>query len=214
MRRLASPTPATAVAGVATPLGPQALDFEAAVAACRPYLLRVAMVQLRDRDLAEDVVQETLMAAYGGLERFARRSTVKTWLTGILKNKVLDALRRGRREPVKAGELQAELDLGDIDEFFDHSEARVWELSPEYWRDPAASWEEKAFFDMVDFCLRRLPSSTARVFTMRELFEMEAHEICRELSITESNLRVLMYRARMALRQCLESNWFAAPSAG
>ena len=66
----------------------------------------------------------------------------------------------------------------------------------------------QAFFDMVDFCLHRLPPGTARVFMMRELFEMEAREICRELSITQNNLGVLMYRARMALRQCLEAHWF------
>lgn len=184
-------------------------EFETAAAACRPYLLRLAMVQLRDRDLAEDVVQETLMAAYGGLHRFAGRSTVKTWLTGILKNKVLDALRRRTREPIQASSLQTELDLSDIDEFFQQNGARVWESGPEQWRDPAASWEQKAFFDMVDFCVHRLPPSTARVFMMRELFEMEAREICSELSITQSNLGVLMYRARMALRQCLESNWFS-----
>lgn len=186
--------------------------FEAAAAACRPYLVRVAMVQLRDRDLAEDVVQETLMAGYGGLDRFAGGSTVRTWLTGILKHKILDALRRRKREPVNATELQAELDLSDIEEVFDHSPARLWETGPGDWRDPAASWEQKAFFDMVDFCLHRLPPGTARVFMMRELFEMETREICRELSITEGNLRVLMYRARMGLRRCLESNWFLHPA--
>lgn len=189
-------------------------EFETAAAACRPYLLRVAMVQLRDRDLAEDVVQESLITAYRGLDRFAGKFTVKTWLTGILKNKILDALRRRKREPVTATELQAELDLSDVEEFFDHSEGRLWETGPEQWRDPAASWEQKAFFDMVDFCLHRLPPGTARVFMMRELFEMEAREICRELSINQSNLGVLMYRARMALRQCLEAHWFLhAPEA-
>lgn len=190
---------------------PDIVDFEAAAAACRPYLLRVAIVQLRDRDLAEDVVQETLLAAYRGLDRFAHQSTVKTWLTGILKNKVLDALRRRKRDQVDIIGLQAELDLNDIDEFFTSSAERVWEIGPGQWRDPSASWEEKRFFDMVDFCLKRLPASTARVFMMRELFEMETREICLELSITETNFRVLMYRARMALRRCLETNWFLQP---
>jgi RNA polymerase sigma-70 factor (ECF subfamily) len=183
--------------------------FGAAVAACRPYLLRVASVQLRDRELAEDVVQEALVAAYDGLDRFTGRSSIKTWLTGILKNKILDVWRRRKREPVTAADLQAELDVSDIDELFDSHAPHVWRGGPQLWTDPAKAWEQTAFFDMVDFCLHRLPPSTARVFVMRELFEMEAHEICDELSITQNNLGVLMYRARMALRHCLELNWFA-----
>jgi RNA polymerase sigma-70 factor (ECF subfamily) len=194
---------------------PDRAQLGAAVAACRPYLLRVALVQLRDREAAEDVVQEALMAAYGALDRFAGKSSVKTWLTGILKNKILDAWRRRKREPVAAADLEGELDVSDIDEVFERDAACPWHSGPEQWRDPAAAWEQTKFFDMVDFCLHRLPPSTARVFMMRELFEMEAHEICRELSITQSNLGVLMYRARMALRQCLELHWFApAPEAG
>jgi len=216
MRRLARSTSASAavmaIAGRTLPEGTDTRDFEAAAIACRPYLLRVAMVQLRDRDLAEDVVQETLLSAFGGLDRFEGQSTVKTWLTAILKHKVLDALRRRKRDPVDASALEGELDLGDIDEFFASQGERAWENGPGPWGDPAAAWEEKRFFDMVDFCLQRLPASTARAFTMRELFEMETREICRELSITESNFRVLMYRARMALRACLESNWFLQPS--
>lgn len=216
MRRLARSTSASAavmaIPGETMPNGMDTLDFEAAVAACRPYLLRVAIVQLRDRDLAEDVVQDTLISAFGGLNRFEGQSAVKTWLTAILKHKVLDALRRRKRDPVDASALAGELDLSDIDEFFASRGERAWETSPGPWGDPAASWEEKRFFDMVDFCLQRLPAVTARAFTMRELFGMETREICRELSITESNFRVLMYRARMALRACLESNWFLQPS--
>ncbi len=185
------------------------INFQTEAAVCRPYLLRVATVQLRDRDLAEDVVQETLMAACEGFDRFEQRASFKTWLTGILKFKILDAIRKRIGEPVSASTLQKELNLDDIDQIFADSGARMWQIAPEQWRDPAASWEERHFFDMVDFCLLRLPPVTAQVFMMRELFEMAAGEIAAELGISAANLRVLMYRARMALRHCLELNWFS-----
>src|SRR5690349_20419280 len=81
----------------------------------RGYLLRVARLQLRDAALAEDVVQDTLVAALGAKEGFTGRSTVKTWLTGILKHKIVDAIRRKQREPVAASTLDDEADIEDFD---------------------------------------------------------------------------------------------------
>ena len=66
---------------------------------------------------------------------------------------------------------------------------------------------------MMDFCLEKLPPNTARVFMMREVMELESDEICKELSITPTNLWVIMYRARMSLRECLEQNWFGIETA-
>ncbi|MEP7183760.1 MAG: sigma-70 family RNA polymerase sigma factor [Betaproteobacteria bacterium] len=175
----------------------------------RGYLLRVARLQLRDPDLAEDVVQETLVAALSG-SGFSGRSSLKTWLTGILKHKVVDAIRKKQREPqavASFGGLDAELDIEDFDALFD--DRGGWDAPPADWGDPEAALNRRQFMEMMDFCLEKLPPNTARVFMMREVMELETDEICKELTITANNLWVILYRARMALRQCLEQNWFA-----
>jgi RNA polymerase sigma-70 factor (ECF subfamily) len=179
----------------------------------RDYLLRVARLQLRDADLAEDVVQETLVAALSG-SGFSGKSSLRTWLTGILKHKIVDAIRRKQREPQAVaafGNLDSELDIDDFDALF--SEQGDWDAPPADWGNPEASLNRRQFFDMMDFCLEKLPPNTARVFMMREVMELETDEICKELTITANNLWVILYRARMALRQCLEQNWFAGEAA-
>jgi RNA polymerase sigma-70 factor (ECF subfamily) len=184
-------------------------DFARLIESHRGYLLRVAQLQLRDRDSAEDCVQDTLLAALSG-SGFAGKSSLKTWLTGILKHKIVDAIRRKQREPVVVaafGDIDSELDIEDFDALFKDNGA--WESKPAEWGDPEACLGQRQFFDMMDFCLEKLPPNTARVFMMREVMELESDEICIELAITSNNLWVILYRARMALRECLEKNWFA-----
>jgi RNA polymerase sigma-70 factor (ECF subfamily) len=188
-------------------------DLVGAINAQRGYLLRVAQLQLRDRDQAEDVVQETLLAALEGLAKFSGKSSVKTWLTGILKHKIVDAIRRKAREPA-VGNLLQEADIEDLDVFFNDHDRDHWETRPAEWRNPERDLEERQFLDMLDFCLEKLPPNTARVFMLREVMELESDEICQELRITSTNLWVILYRARMLLRKCLEQNWFAAPGRG
>ena len=181
-------------------------DFASRCNSHRGYLLRVAVLQLRDNDLAEDIVQDTLVAALQGAQGFSGRSSLKTWLTGILKHKIVDAIRRKSREPAFAS-LEEETQIEDFDALFDDS--GHWENPPADWGDPESQLSRAQFFDIMQFCLDKLPPNTARVFMMREVMELESGEICKELSITSTNLWVILYRARMALRQCLEQNWFA-----
>jgi RNA polymerase sigma-70 factor (ECF subfamily) len=184
-------------------------DFASRCNSHRAYLLRVAALQLRDKDLAEDVVQDTLLAALQGAPGFSGRSSLKTWLTGILKHKIVDVIRRKSREPAFAP-LEEESQLEDFDALFDNS--GHWENPPADWGDPETHVSRQQFFDIVQFCLEKLPPNTARVFMMREVMELTSDEICKELTITSTNLWVILYRARMALRQCLEQNWFAPPA--
>ena len=191
-----------------------AADLSAELEAHRGYLLRVARLQLRDEALAEDVVQETLLAALSG-SGFSGKSTLKTWLTGILKHKIVDAIRRKRREPVASaefGDIEAELDIEDFDALFKANGA--WEAPPADWGDPEEALNQRQFLDILDFCLQKLPPNTARAFMMREVMELETDEICKELAITANNLWVMLFRARMALRHCLEQNWFAQRTVG
>ena len=187
-------------------------DFHQALAQHRPYLLRVARLQLRDAALAEDVVQDTLAAALAGSAGFTGKSSVKTWLTGILKHKIVDAIRRKQREPVAASTLDEDADLEDFEGLFKDNGA--WQAPPADWGDPEQALSRSQFMDVLEICLDKLPANTARVFVMREVMELTTEEICKELAITANNLWVILYRARMSLRECLELNWFAGGARG
>jgi RNA polymerase sigma-70 factor (ECF subfamily) len=187
-------------------------DFSRDLDQHRGYLLRVARLQLRDEAQAEDVVQETLLAALAG-SGFSGRSSLRTWLTGILKHKIVDAIRRKQREPTVAsafGDMETELDIEDFDALF--NERGGWDSKPADWGNPEEALDRRQFLEMIEFCLEKLPPNTGRAFMMREVMDLETDEICKELSITANNLWVILYRARMALRLCLEQNWFAGKS--
>jgi RNA polymerase sigma-70 factor (ECF subfamily) len=178
-------------------------DFRAELEGERAYLLRYARLQLRDRHAAEDAVQETLVAALAAQAGFAGRSNLRTWLTGILKHKIVDAIRRAARE---ATLLPPEPDAAEFDALFD---ARGhWADAPSTWADPDASLEQKQFLAALQACLDQLPAKTAQAFMMREHLGLDTPEICKELSVTPTHCWVLLYRARMALRRCLEDGWF------
>jgi RNA polymerase sigma-70 factor (ECF subfamily) len=178
-------------------------QFRAKVEGERPYLLRYASLQLRDRHAAEDAVQETLLAALDGAASFGARASVRTWLVGILKHKIVDAIRRSSREVA----LAPDDELADVDRAFD--ERGHWKEHPPAWNDPEGALEQQQFFEALEQCLARLPAKASKVFLMREHMGFDTEDICKELGITQSNCWVLLYRARMALRECLQARWFS-----
>ena len=173
-------------------------DFRAQVEALRPYLIRYASLELRNREAAEDAVQETLLAALAAESSFRGRSNLRTWLTGILKHKIVDSIRKSARERVPE-----DLDTGDLDQLFD--DTGHWREPPQAW--PEAALESKEFLAALDECLKRLPARTGQVFLLREHLGFETAEICKELGITPTHCWVLLYRARMSLRECLGKGW-------
>jgi RNA polymerase sigma-70 factor (ECF subfamily) len=171
----------------------------------RSYLLCYALLQLRDRALAEDVVQETLLAALEGRARFAGKSSHKTWLTGILKHKIIDIMRRKSREqPLTSSDDELESDA--VDALFEDN--GHWRQFPSSWGDPEKSLEDKKFWKIFEMCSQLMPARTARVFMMREVMELTTEEICKALAITPTNLWVMLHRARLSLRECLAIKWF------
>lgn len=171
----------------------------------RNYLVRYAMLQLRDPHLAEDAAQETLMAALESRSKFAQQSSLRTWLVGILKHKILDLLRKQAREPqLNVAEDESEDDV--IDSLFEKD--GHWSTMPQAWANPEKSLENAHFWHTFELCNQHIPITTARVFMMREFMEMSTEEICQELEISATNCWVLLHRARLSLRECLDMKWF------
>jgi RNA polymerase sigma-70 factor, ECF subfamily len=180
-------------------------DLHRQLEAMRPALLRFAILQLRNESQAEDVVQDALIAVLEKPERFAGQSSLRTYVTGIMKHKIVDCLRSGNRErQFEGGEDQSDDDI--IDSLF-KEDGHTWEM-PRNWGNPDATLEQKDFFRIMEICLEKLPAKTARMFLMREWLELDTDEICKELGCSTSNAWVMLYRARLRLRECLDLNWF------
>lgn len=175
------------------------------------FLFKYALVRCRDSARAEDLVQETFLAALRGGDQFAGRSAGKSWLVGILKNKIYDHFRKASRE-TSFTDLEFYSD-DEGDKFISHGvfkDGWIHELGPLEWSsDPGASLDSQEFWKTFHDCSSKMPRNIAAVFTMREVDGLESKEICSVLKISESNLWVMLHRARMALRRCLEINWFA-----
>ncbi|MEC5215168.1 RNA polymerase sigma-70 factor (ECF subfamily) [Actimicrobium sp. GrIS 1.19] len=179
--------------------------------ALRPALLRFAILQLRNETLAEDVVQDALIAVLEKPDRFAGQSSLRTYVTGIMKHKIIDALRAASRtRQFDVADDESEDDV--IDALFNAKGHTI--DTARNWGSPDATLEQKDFFRVMELCLEKLPSKIARIFLMREWLELDTDEICKELDISTSNAWVMLYRARLRLRECLQLNWFGnMPSA-
>lgn len=188
------------------------LDDASFLAALRTQMVKFARLHLSDAHLAEDAVQEALAAAWSGSQRFAGRSAIKTWVFAILKNKVADLLRHKQRM-VDASSLLKEGEEDATDDFFDHTGHWLQESKPTAWQCPEASLGQQQFWAVLEVCLDGMPAAQARVFMMREFMGFETEEVCQSLAITSANLFVMMHRARLRLRECLDQRWFGQPAA-
>jgi len=172
------------------------------------FLFHYALSRLRDPVRAEDFVQEALLAALRSTDRYLGRSCERSWLTGILKHKLLDHFRKAGRET----------NFTDL-EFYGEEENKTFENQafPDHWNDSCApgEWEaagaaldREEFWRVFHRCSSKLPERVARVFLLREVDDVSSEEICNALNISPNNLWVMLHRARLALRRCLEMNWF------
>jgi RNA polymerase sigma-70 factor, ECF subfamily len=169
-------------------------------------LYRYALTRVRKEEVAEDLVQETLLVAVRTQERFAGRSSERSWLVGILKNKICDYYRKLGRE-ITFTDLEFFSD--EHSDKFDSENYWIHERGPADWKPEGEEAMKRAeFWQTLQSCLAKLPERVAAVFTMREIDDVPSKEICTTLNISEANLWVMLHRARMALRQCLEVNFF------
>jgi RNA polymerase sigma-70 factor (ECF subfamily) len=185
----------------------QTFDPDSLVDQYADYLFRYALLHLRDRSLAEDAVQETFLAAlecYGG---FNGDSSLKTWLLGILKHKIIDHFRKSWRQTQFSTD-DAEADLADSAyATVSRVPAEDRFISLEWHADPQAGIERKAFWKLLAQGLAELNSRTATAFALREIEQLSTRDVCEKMQISESNLWVMLHRARRHLRQCFELNW-------
>lgn len=178
-------------------------------------LLRYALYRVNDQAQAEDLVQDTFLAAIKSLDRFGGRASVKTWLTGILKNKIIDYYR-------KKGRTQ---NFSDLSTFYER-EAEEMFRDDGHWKPDASThpgdWkpeqienmDRQEFWEQFHICSDKLPEKIRQVYLLREVDGVSSEEICEMLDITRQNLWTILHRARMALRKCLETHWFAPGTPG
>jgi RNA polymerase sigma-70 factor (ECF subfamily) len=162
-------------------------------------LYRYALSRLRRSHEAEEMVQETLLAALQARAEFAGRSHPRSWLLGIMRNKILSRLRVAAR-------AAPQTDVDDLDTWFNAS--GKWRKAPARWGDPAALAEGKDFWRVVRRCLAALPARMAEAFTLRTLDDRPPADVCAELDISSANFWVLLHRARLRLVRCLDLHWF------
>ncbi len=165
-------------------------------------LFRYALTRLRDPEAAEEVVQETFVAALGARRQYAGRGSEGAWLMGICKRKVIDSMRRRNRFDSGTG---GDMDADPSNAVFDSK--GNWRVDPILRKQlPENAMEREEFWQAFRDCLKRLSQRQADAFTLRELDGLSSGEICRELGITASNLWVLLYRARVGLTGCMKSH--------
>lgn len=194
--------------GIPSPPGDRDMStgssFNQELMAQRAYLMRYARHHLHDAGAAEDAVQETLAAAVRDAATFEARATLRTWLTAILKRKIADHFRMRQRMPL----LDDDIDEDAIEESPFGADGG-WESMPESWRDPESALRSKEFWRVYEACSARMPRKQAQAYSMREVLGMSTAEICKSLDVTTTNLHVMLFRARLHLRACLDVKWFA-----
>jgi RNA polymerase sigma-70 factor (ECF subfamily) len=170
-------------------------------------LYSFAFLHVRDTHRAEDLVQETLLAALNARERFQGGSSVRTWLTGILKHKIMDEYRRQAREVPLPNSPEAALEAAEAlrvaESFTDNGK---WSQPPADWGDAEQSLSRTQLWSLIEQCLEALSPRMARLFVLRELWEMETDEVCKELDMTPTNLWTTLHRSRLGMRRCLEKH--------
>lgn len=185
-------------------------DFALQVETLRPQLLRFANMQLRNAAWAEDAVSECLLAALERPQSFGGQSQLKSWLIGILKHKLVDQIRKNSRELSTTASAD---DGEDLDELLFAGDGH-WRETQHDWGNPEDVLRQIDFMKVLEACVDKLPGQQGRLFMMREWLELESDEICKELAITPTNLWVMLHRARLRLRDCLQAGWFNAAPAG
>ena len=170
------------------------------------YLYRYALMRLKDPAAAQDVLQETYIAGFKGLEKFDGRVNVKYWLRGILRNKIVDYIRKAVREQPYENPLELEDDDG-----ISHNKMKYFGIpssEPMPWDfEPHQAYEQTEFWSIFRNCVDQLNENHRRAFVLKEIEGLSTEEVCEIMDISPNNLWVVIHRARTQLKSLLEKNW-------
>jgi RNA polymerase sigma-70 factor (ECF subfamily) len=167
-------------------------------------LFRYAMMRLRDRAAAEDLVQETLLAAIQGIDGVSNDSTVRAWLLGIMRHKVVDYIRRQVRD---RRIWESDRDASTEQDF---DERGAWAVAVSDWGSPEKMLHNAEFWAAFERCFDELPGNLRSTFALREFDGLDTEALASVLSTTKNNLWVMLSRARQRLRNCLQAHWIEA----
>ncbi len=171
------------------------------------YLYAYAISRINDEEQAKDLVQETFLAALEKVNSFEGKSSERTWLTAILRNKIVDVYRKKSSGLANANINKAEQ---EVTGFFDHDNGHHWkeEHAPKAFGidnyDPLIN---KEFNQILQKCMQKLPALWLSVFTMKHMDDQTTDIICTELKVTAANFWVIIHRTKLNLRACLQKNW-------
>ena len=164
-------------------------------------LYAYALSRVESRDVADELIQESFLAAFRSFDSFQGKASPKTWLTAILRNKIIEYYRRRTRKRERQP-----LDDSFGDTFDDKG---IWNVAVGNWpRQPDQVFQDQEFWQAFQQCLGKLPATAAEVFVLRVLDGLDTDNICKTLKISSSNMAVRLHRARVMLRNCLGQNWF------
>ncbi len=174
-------------------------------------LFRFAMMRVGNQDIAAELVQETFLSALKNASQFQGKSSEQTWLIGILKFKIVDYFRAHQKTK---SEISMQSHPGEeIDRFF--QKIGPWKDHPQSWGQlPSKTLENKELLAVFHRCVQELPERLRHIFTLREIDQIKSEEVCNVFKISPTNLIVMMHRARLRLRKCLEVKWFGAQGEG
>ncbi|MCK5469453.1 MAG: sigma-70 family RNA polymerase sigma factor [Cyclobacteriaceae bacterium] len=174
-------------------------------------LFRWAVHKTSDKETAEDLVQETFLAAFQSLDKFQGKSHPKTWLFSIVNNKIMDYHRKQfRSETINRSQLNSNSERIDVlENFFDSEGTWKPEARPSDWQEMEGHLlDNPDFTKMLKYCMNKLPGNWCSAIHLKYLEEKDGKEICQELGITSSNYWQILHRAKLQLRICIEENWF------
>jgi len=166
------------------------------------YLFNYTITRVSDREIAQDLVQETFLAGLKSMKNFKGEASERTWLISILKRKIIDHYRKINSNKGKA---EVRINYNDAESEGDWLEERVADPFDKTAED---TLQNNELGDAIHDCLGKLPQKQADVFKMKTILNYETEVICNELNITASNLWVIIHRARTAMADCLKTNWF------
>lgn len=167
-----------------------------------------AFYKVSHRETAEDLVQETFLAAFSSIETFKGNSSAKTWLQSILNRKIIDYYRKCARSVIDL-ETKEDQQAGHyFDELFTPAHGWKNESPRDVWPEEQELLDNPGFVSTLNVCMGKLPGNWQASISAKYLLKKNSSEICQELNITATNYWQILHRAKLLLKKCLEANWF------